>query len=123
MATAERNRVVVAARLRRPGTGTFERPPGKIFASVRRRQYSGLQSHDLGAILSRPAAANETRFRETSCHHDAEKFAPRRIRIFARGRIYQRPVRGNFRITGSWTGEQNKARHSVLGQSLLRSFE
>ena len=81
------------------GPGTFQRPARTLSPTLRGGQHPGLQSHDIRAVFSRVAPANETRFHQTARDHDAEKFVARRVRFVARGRIYQWKVRGNSRVT------------------------
>src|SRR5437588_9181005 len=52
MAAAERDRIAAAARLRRTGPRTFQRPPRTLSSTLCRGQYSGLQSDYFGAVLS-----------------------------------------------------------------------
>ncbi len=63
MAASERHCSSTAARLRRAGTGAFQRTTGKVLAALRRGEHPGLQSHHRGAILSPAAAADETEIR------------------------------------------------------------
>ena len=46
MAARQRRGAAVAARLRRPGTGAFQRPAGTFPAAVCRGQHAGVLSHD-----------------------------------------------------------------------------
>src|SRR5438874_546446 len=101
MAAAEWHRVAAAARLRRTRPGTFQRSPRTFSPTFRREQYSGLQSHDIRAVLSSAPPANETRLHQAARDHDTEEFAARRIRFVAGGRIHQREVRRNSRFTRS----------------------
>ena len=52
---------LLAAWLRRPGSGTFLRAARALSAAVRRRQYAGGQLHDAGELLPypSPSAASE----------------------------------------------------------------
>src|ERR1051325_5569885 len=120
MATAERNRVALTARLRRPGPGTFERASRAFPSTLRRGKHAGLQPHHRRAIFSRFATSDETRFHQAVDHYDTEKSAARGVRVVARGRVYQREVRRNSRVAGSWAGEEDEALDSLLGQNLLR---
>ena len=121
MATAERDCLAVAARLRRPGTGTFQRSPRTFPSTLRRGKHAGLQSNNRRSILPRSATPDETRLHQAARNHDAEESVAGGVRVVACGRIYQRQVRRNSRIARSRTGEQDEAGHSLLGQSLLRS--
>src|SRR6266404_2940512 len=120
MAAAERDRIAAAARLRRTGPRTFQRPPRTLSSTLCRGQYSGLQSNYCGAVLSPAPPANETRLHQAARDHDTEEFIARRICVVARERIYQWQVRGNSRFSRSWTGRQNETRHSLFRQNLLR---
>ena len=115
--------LLLAARLRRAGAGTFQRAARAFPASVRRRQYPGLQSHDRRAIFSSSAAADETQVHQAAHYHDAEKSVARGVCVLASQGFHERPVRGDSRFAKSWTGEQNEAHHLLLGQSLLRPVE
>src|SRR5262249_11716788 len=61
MAAAERDRAALAARVRRARSRTFKRPARALSPTLRRGQYSSLQSHYRRAVLSCPAATDETR--------------------------------------------------------------
>src|SRR6266850_2236174 len=112
MAAAERDRFTSAAWLRRARSGTFERPARTVSPTFRGEQHPGLQSDHVRAVLSFASPPNETRLHQAACDHDAEEFVARRVRFFARGRIYQWQVRGNSRFTRSWTGQQNETGNS-----------
>src|SRR5580700_10829790 len=114
MAAAERDRVALAAWLRRPGAGTFQRPARTLSATLRRRKHAGLQSDRRRAILSRFAAADETRFHQAARDYDAEEFAPGGFRIVPRPGIYQGQVPGNSRLTRSWTCDQDETRDPLF---------
>jgi hypothetical protein len=122
MATSQRDRIVVAARLRRSGAGTFQWPPGTLSSTVRRVEHAGLQPHDRRPILSRFAWTDETRFRQTARDHDAKEFVASRICFVTRRRIHQGEVRGNSRITRSRTGEQNEARGPFVREEFITIF-
>src|SRR5207248_4693037 len=123
MAAAERDRIAAAARLRRTGPRTFQRPPRTLSSTLCRGQYSGLQSDYFGAVLSPAPPANETRFHQTARDHDAKEFVAGRICVIARERIYEWKVRGNSGFSRSWTGQQNETRDSLFGQNLLRPYQ
>src|SRR2546427_5931175 len=112
MAAAERGRIAAAARLRRTGPRTFQRPPRTLSSTLCRGQYSGLQSDYFGAVLSPAPPANETRFHQTARDHDAKEFVARRICVVARERIYQWKVRGNSRSPE--VGPANKMKRVIL---------
>src|SRR5207253_5220472 len=80
MAAAERGRIAAAARLRRTGPRTFQRPPRTLSSTLCRGQYSGLQSDYFGAVLSPAPPANETRFHQTARDHDAKEFVALNLR-------------------------------------------
>ena len=50
-----------AARLRRPGAGAFVRPARAVPAAVRAGQHPGVQHHQPGELLPRPAPADAPR--------------------------------------------------------------
>src|ERR1700733_1755557 len=83
MAASERDCAFATARVRRAGTGTFERAVGAFLAALRRREYSGLQSHDSRSVFSRVEAAGPAGFSQAAGHHDAQVAAAKRTSHFA----------------------------------------
>jgi hypothetical protein len=77
MATAQRHCAVAAARLRRPGAGTFQRAHRALPPGLCRGQHPGLQSDDRCAVFSCAAPPDETRFHQAAHHHDAEESVAR----------------------------------------------
>src|SRR2546425_13367366 len=75
-----------AARLRRPGAGTFQRATRTLPAALCRKQSLRLLSNDARAVLSCVAATSSSRFCTTADYHDAKESVA--------------PSRGSF-ITGS----------------------
>src|SRR5262249_1924020 len=64
----------LAARLRRPGTGTFLGPARALSATLCRRQYAGCQLHDACELFSYFAPPIATRYPQTA-HPDVTKIA------------------------------------------------
>ena len=87
--------LLLAARLRRPGAGAFQRPARAFPPALRRGQYPGLQPDDAAQYFHVLRRQMKRDFRQAAHHHDAEEPAARGVRVFARGRFHQRPFRGN----------------------------
>ena len=116
--------LALAAWLRRPGPGAFQRAARALSPGLRGGQYSGLQPDDFRAIFSRSAAPDEARLRQAAHHHDAEKSAPLRAGVVAhRGFSRAASFRKFSGRRKSAPPEKIEARHSLLGQGLLRSLE
>ncbi len=67
--------LLVAARLRRHGSGAFQRPPGAVFATCRQRQHSSSQRDHAGAVLPSAPPASAARVAQATGGHDPQKLA------------------------------------------------
>ena len=70
---AVRADAVLAARIRRPGSGTFVRTPRTFSATVRGTQYSGLRAVDAGTDVSHAEAAGVAADPQAADRHDAKE--------------------------------------------------
>ena len=86
-------RLPAAARLRRAGAGAFLGAARALPADVRRRQHAGLQLHDAGELLPRPAPPAEARFPQAADPDDAEVAAAPQARGVAARRDGDRHAR------------------------------
>src|SRR5437016_9205983 len=85
----------VTARLRRPGSGTFQRAAGTLSTALRGEQSLRLLSDDARAVFSFVETTGDRRFRTTTGRNDAEEFA-----TSARGRFCTGPTNQRRLSTG-----------------------
>ncbi len=110
---------VAPPRLRRAGTGAFERASGEVSATMRRRRYSGLLSDHFGAVFSSPAPPGQAGAEQTAGGDDAQEPAP-----IAAGSVIARSINERRVLASNWRRYQagrRRARGHLQRKGLFRS--
>jgi 2-oxoglutarate dehydrogenase E1 component len=118
--TTQRPHAVPAARLRRPGPGTFLRAPRALPAVVRREQHAGVRAVDTRADVPHAAPADAAAIAQAADRDDAqEPAAPRTVGV-APERARDRPLPARHRRSGWHQSVRGAARGVLQRQGLFR---